>query len=228
MRTFCARKIFMRYTLLQTIVWSVLVCCSGCVIQRSPAPVIHHYTLEYDPPRLAIEATTERVLAVQPFTVAAPYASRRIIYRDAKFRRDAYVYHQWRAHPGDLVADMLRRDLQQIGFFRAVVGLGSSVASSYVLEGTVEEFFVAELPDRWEAVMSLSITLLDAHPSDTSHIVLFQKTYSTRVLCRKHTPQSIVAAMSSAMAELSHSICTDIMAAVMAASTIVPTSPERS
>lgn len=217
----------MRRTLILIVAWGAVLCCSGCVIQRSAAPVIHHYTLEYDPPRLAIEATLERVLAVQPFTVAAPYASRGIVYRDAGFRRDAYVYHQWRAHPGDMVADMLRRDLQQSGIFRAVVGLGSSVASSYVLEGTAEEFFAAEMPDRWEAVLCLSITLLDAHSADTSRAVLFQKTYTTRTPCQQRTPQSVVAAMSCAMAELSRSICTDIMATARDASTTAPSSPVR-
>lgn len=195
--------------------------CAGCLMPRSPAPVIYHYTFEYDPPKTGTAQPLDGAIVVQPFATATMYATRRIMYRDADFKRDAYVYHQWRALPGDMAADMLRRDLREARLFRAVLPVGSGAPSRFVLEGMVDEVFANETADRWQAVLSMTVTLLDEAVSDTSKKILLQQTYTARVPCAQKSPQSVAAAMSAAMAELSGRICADIHAAAHRAASAV-------
>jgi len=192
--------------------------CAGCFVPRSPAPVIYHYIFEYDPPRIEAPQPLDGAIIVQPFATATAFATRRIMYRDAAFKRDAYVYHQWRALPGDMVADMLRRDLREAGLFRAVFAAGSNAPGRFMLEGMVDEVFAGETADRWEAVLSMTVTLLDETTSDTSKKILLHQTYTARAPCGRKNPQSVAAAMSSALAELSGRICADVRAAADRAS----------
>lgn len=184
--------------------------CTACLFPRQPANTISHYTLEYDSPPAAGVQPLALTLSVQPFTVAPVYNTRRIVYRDASFKREEYVYHAWRAGPGELVADFLRRDLQQAGLFQAVLPYGSSAGSRYLLEGSVDQFLESETHDLWEAALSLTITLLDGAAGDSSKKILFQKTYSSRTACEHKKPQSFVAAMSRGMAGLSAAISRDV------------------
>jgi len=190
---------------------AVACCCTACLFPRQPANKISHYTLEYDPPQQAAGLQPlAYTLSVQPFTVAAVYNTRRIVYRDASFKREEYVYHAWRASPGELVADFLRRDLQQAGLFQAVLPYGSSAGGRYLLEGSVDQFLESEMRDLWEAALTLTITLLDGAAVDSSKRILFQKTYSSRTACEHKNPQSFVAAMSRAMAGLSAAVSRDV------------------
>jgi len=193
------------------------LCCGGCLLPRIPAPVIYYYTLEYDPPQPTSTTPLPAALMVQPFFTNSVYNSRQIVCRDAAYARDASVYHQWRSRPGDLVADMIRRDLQHAGLFQAVVGPGSTVHSRYVLEGTVDEFLASEQGGTREAVLGITITLLDVETSDTSSAVLLQKSYQTRQICHHKGIPALVAAMSSALAEVSLRLGADIAHAVQRA-----------
>ncbi|MCX8043363.1 MAG: PqiC family protein [Desulfobacterota bacterium] len=202
---------------------AVLLCfagifCWSCLFPRSPAPVIYYYALEYDPPPRMAGPVTQGALIVYPFGASAPYASRSIVYRDTAYKRDAYGYHQWRAHPGAMVADMIRRDLQHTGMFEAVLAFGSTAPARYALEGTVEALFADKAAAQEAAVLCLTVTLLDLRAGKSDPAVLFQKTYALRMPCQAGTPQSIVAAMSAALAEGSRNICTDVRAAVQHAS----------
>ena len=199
-------------------VWAMIVvgwCALGaCIGLRQPAHKISHYTFEYAPPavegleRLAVSLRIER------FTTAAPYNSSVLVYRDASFKREEYVYHKWRAHPGDIVACCLGRDLQQAGFLRGVFLYGSSFAAPLVLEGSVDEFVAWESESGWEAVLGITVTLLAHDEPDITKKILFQKTYRSRKPCERMSPQSFVAAMSSAMAEVSGSVIQDVYASL--------------
>ena len=187
-------------------------CCAlgACVGLRQPAHKISHYTLEYGPP--AVEGLERQALSlrIERFTAAAPYNSSALVYRDASFKREEYVYHKWRAHPGDIVACCLGRDLQQADFLQGVFLYGSSFAAPLVLEGSVDEFVAWESDSGWEAVLGITVTVLEHDEPDITKKILLQKTYRSRKPCERTSPQSFVAAMSSAMAEVSGSVIKDV------------------
>lgn len=178
----------------------------GCLNLKQPSHKIEFYTLEYDPPKIAHFKPLPFVIRLERFSAAPEYNSNRIIYRDKSFKRDAYVYYRWRTNPGDLVTSSLSRDIKQSGLFKAILSYDSRLPSSYLLEGSVDEFFEWDAEERWEAILSISITLMAENEQDSSKRVLFQKNYHAKEPCKQKNPRALAEAMSQAMSKVSREI----------------------
>jgi ABC-type uncharacterized transport system auxiliary subunit len=193
----------------------LILTLAGCGAARTTAPDVRYYTLEYESPTVTGEAR-QAVIALNRFGVAPEFNTGKIVYRDLSFGRQEYAYHQWRSAPQALVADYLRRDLQQSGLFLAVNQPGSSLSATHQLEGIVEEWMEVDDEDRWLATASLTITLLDLRARAIPEQVLFQRTYRESEPAAKKNPGSVVEAMSRVMRTLSERIIADVHAAVVA------------
>ena len=187
----------------------------ACAGSRQAPDVVRHYTLEYPPPAAPLTEPGGCTLRVERFQAAPDYATSRIIYRENAFERQAYTYHRWRASPAEMVTFFLARDIRHANFCAAVYGYDSRFSASYAVEGSVEEFLEVDAQDRWEAVLTLSITLVKENEPDVSRRVLFQKTYSQREFCAEKNPSALSAAMSTAMERMSLAISSDIHNALM-------------
>jgi ABC-type uncharacterized transport system auxiliary subunit len=153
---------------------------------------------------------TPVILRLERFTVAPLYNSNRIVYKENEFRRDTYLYHKWRANPGDLVTYFLARDLRETELFKAVTGVSFTIPSSYHIEGIVDEFFEEDEENSWKAVLSVNITLIVDNEPDISKRVVFQKRYNAVEECKKKNPHALAEGMSVAMSKISQKIIYDI------------------
>jgi len=177
---------------------------------KHPGHQIEYYTLEYEIPPGADLEPLPYVVRIERFEVAPTYNTSRIIYREGSFRREAYVYKRWRSNPGDLVTYFLNRDIKGSGLFRAVLPHDSRFPSSFVIEGSVDEFFEWDTTTVWTAVLTLSITLMAENEPDVSRRILLQKTYQLREACQAKNPAALAEAMSRAMARVSGEIIKDL------------------
>ena len=79
----------------------------ACISLKQPSKKIEFYALEYKAPRMTGNLETlPVVIRIERFNVAPAYNTNRIIYSDRSFKRNAYVYHQWRNNPGDMVTHL--------------------------------------------------------------------------------------------------------------------------
>lgn len=198
---------------------TIIYCCilmlflGACLTLRQPGNKISHYTLEYDAPKTEGLSPLPYTLRIERFTVAPVYNTSRIVYRDASFKREEYEYHKWRSNPGDLIPSFLGRDLRQSNLFQAVLPSGSGASAMFVVEGSVDEFLEWESLDRWEAVLSCTLTVITKQEADITKKIILQKTYTVRKPCEHKNPRSLASAMSTAMAELSAEAVKDIYTA---------------
>ncbi len=188
---------------------------AACLDLKQPRNKIDYYTLEYDPPTPDHHPPLSKSIRINQFSVSPIYNNNRIIYREGLYKREAYVYHKWRANPADVVTYLLRRDLQQSGLFKAVVSRESRLPSAYVLEGSVDEFLEWSKKTGWEAYLSVSVTLMQENEPDISKKILFQKSYFSSKPCRQKTPGALAEAMSLAMSEISAQIMLDIYKTIL-------------
>ena len=102
----------------RTLIWMLcfVLLCGGCLYLKQLRNKVEYYSLEYEPPDEGDRQPLPLAITVEQFTVSPIYNINRIIFRDASFRREAYVYYKWRANPGDIVTRFLKRDMQQSGF----------------------------------------------------------------------------------------------------------------
>ncbi len=175
-----------------------------------PPPDIDYYALEYDPPALAADRPISSVLRVDRFGIDPLYDASRIVYREGRFRRDAYIYHRWWANPAEMVPHFLARDLRSSGLFQGVFVFDRTLPATHVVEGNVNAFYELDGPDGWWAVLSLRISLIAADEPDVTRKILFQRDYGRREPTAQKTPQALAAAMSRAMARTSEAIVKDI------------------
>ena len=188
----------------------ILLLPAACISLKQPSNKIEYYTLEYDAPELSGLAQLPYAIKIEPFIAAPTYNTTQIIYREQSFERDAYNYHKWRVNPGSLVTQLLSRDIRDSGPFKAVISHESRLKPSFTLEGKVEEFFELDGQDQWNAVLSLSITLVKEDKQDIDDRLIFQKSYRAMEPCEKRNPRALAAAMSLAMKRLSEEIIKDI------------------
>ena len=199
-----------RSKILFSLLLGVILPLTACFNLKQPQRRIDYYTLEYDPPSAIKQQPLPYVIKVDHFSVAPIYDSHRIIYRDKSYKRQAYTYHQWRVSPGDLVTYFLRRDMKHSALFQAVLPRDSNFPSVYLLEGTVDDFFELDTENGWEAVLSISIALMNEAEPDISKKMLFQKVYRTSKPCLHKNPRALAQAMSLAMSEVSEKIRHDV------------------
>ena len=183
---------------------------SGCMNLKQPTNKIDYYTLESIPPKISGVKPLSHVIKVERFSVSPTYNTHRIIYRDRSFKRNSYTYSRWRANPGALVTHILNRDIRHSRLFKACLNYDSRFASSYILEGTVDEFFELDTEASWKAVLSLSITLMNENKTDVRKKILFQKTYREEAPCKRKNPRALAEAMSRAISEISKQIIKDV------------------
>lgn len=183
---------------------------AACLNLKQPQNKIEYYTLQYDPPVAGSHRSLPVVIRVRQFSISPIFNSNRIIYQDQSYQRQAYSYYKWRANPARLVTYFLSRDLIESGIFKAVLPADSRVAPAYLVEGTVDEFLEVAGNQNRQAVLAVSIVLMDENQTDISQKILFQKTYHTRKPCAIKHPRALAAAMSLAMSEISRSIIDDL------------------
>jgi cholesterol transport system auxiliary component len=204
-----------KYISISAIIIFLTLILAGCLNLKQPKRKIEYYTLEYEPPAEQKRQPVSSVIRIERFAVSPIYNTNRIIYREGSFRREAYVYYKWRANPGDVVTYFLRRDLQHSGLFKAVVAGNSRLESAYRLEGTVDDFLEWDKKCGWEALLVVSITLIQENEPDITKRILFQKTYTSTQPCRQKNPQALSEAMSTAMSEVSEQIMLDISSVIL-------------
>ena len=182
----------------------------ACMNLKQPSKKIEYYTLEYPSPKIDELTPLPYVIRVDRFTTASPYNTTQIIYRNRSFERNAYVYHKWQTNPGAIVTTLVNRDMKDSTLFKAVLNPESRLSSSYIIEGTVEQFYEWDTPDAWKAVLDVSIILTKKNAEDISNTILFQKTYHQVHQCRRKHPKAVAEAMSQALSKISKEIIKDV------------------
>ena len=182
----------------------------GCLSLKQPAKKVDFYTLEYDPPPAAGFELFPFALRLERFSTAPIYNTNRIVYQDRSFKRDVYVYHQWSTKPGAVVTQLLTRDMRQSGLFKAVLSYDTVLPFTYLLEGSVDEFYEKDTEGEWIAVLTVSITLVSEKEPDINKRILVQKTYHAEKACEQKNPGALAKAMSLALREVSERLMKDV------------------
>ena len=189
---------------------SLPILFAACVSLKQPVDKIEYYTLEYPPPQIETLKPLPAVIRMDRFTAAPPYNTSQIIYRDQSFKRNAYIYYRWQTNPGAIVTTLLNRDIKNSGLFKAVLDPISRFSPSYIIEGTVDEFFEWDTRSEWKAILTVSIVLTEKNVNNIKSRILFQKTYRKAEICQQKRPKALAEAMSQALSKISEAMIKDV------------------
>lgn len=185
----------------------------GCSFKHKQSQAIEMYTINYDPLKPVTQKPLPFIISVEKFKAAPPYNTLRIIYSKDKFTQNRYHYHQWISEPNELITYLLARDIVHSNIVQAVLITSQKVATHH-LEGTIDQIYEQDLNDKWNAVLTISITLTKVNETDVTKRICHQKSYSSVYPCEQKNPKGLARAMSMAMSKISEMIISDIYIAL--------------
>lgn len=174
---------------------------AGCVRLSQPAPAIHDYRLDYTPPVIKAESLpiTIRVL---PVRVAAIYDRQLIVYRKDLYSTGTYFDSRWSVNPGNMVADLLARDLAASGVYRAVQHGPAVLPSDYQLTAEIQEIEERITTEGCAAHLQLRILLLQTRAGEGDPVLL-AGLYTGDDPCACNEPRALAEAMSRGLERIS-------------------------
>lgn len=180
---------------------AVLIVAGGCVDLKSSYPDRKFYTLAAERPGTPAAPGKESVLRVRRLSSSKVCEGSELAARTGDAVYDTDFYHAFFVPPAMQVTEQAHRWLGRSGLFSAVVGTGSSVPETHILEGNL----VALHADRRDpkapaAVMEIQFML--ARVANDPVAVLFQKTYPVTVPLAKDGPESVVEAWNQALGKV--------------------------
>jgi ABC-type uncharacterized transport system auxiliary subunit len=185
----------------------------SCISVTRPYKEVFNYQIVYDPPAATGLPFKNVVVRVAAFSVAPAFDKQKIMYSTGPNRFAVYQYHSWITSPGDMLTDLLLRDMIASDFYEAAIDIRGTVVPQYQLEGVVEQIYEKTEGDAWWSTLRLR-GLFFAYDADGGKKVLFQRVYQKEIQTAGHEPGDIVAAMGEAAKAISIEVQRDVNAAI--------------
>jgi ABC-type uncharacterized transport system auxiliary subunit len=179
----------------------VLLASSGCVgALKSEYPERRFYTLSADRPGGPAAPAGEGVLRVRRFTASKLSEGSELVTRTGAAEYETDFYNAFFSPPATQLTEQTQRWLGASGLFSAVVGTGSSIPETHVLEGNVIALVQDEREKHDAAVLEMQVMLVRV--SSDPAAVLFQKTYKAMESMFPGKPETAVKGWNAALARI--------------------------
>ncbi len=187
----------------------VVLLYSGCASRK--AIVKDTFLLDVQRPGEPVQAMSEAILAIQPFSIAPAFQGKGLVYRTGKNRYESDFYNEYFVSPTAMMTDQTRNWLADSGVFSQVLSSTSSVEPTGMLEGNIKQI-VADVRDKAnpQAVLEISFFLLGQHKRERT--IQFNKTYSATRKLESKTAPACIAALNQCLAEILENLEKDLQA----------------
>ncbi len=180
---------------------ALLLAVSGCVgALRSDYPERRFYTLSAERPGSAAAPAKDGVLRVRRFTASKLSEGNELVSRTGEAEYDTDFYNAFFAPPAAQLTEQAQRWLGASGLFSAVVGTGSTLPETHVLEGNVIALYYDDREKHDSAVLEIQVLLLRVASDPTA--VLFQKAYKSREPAAPGSKDAVVKAWNAGLQKI--------------------------
>jgi uncharacterized lipoprotein YmbA len=192
----------------------VLICSLGACVQVSieprPNPERRYFALDAGAMAAAGETSSKRILKVAPVRVAHRYDSKGFVYRIGADSFETDFYNHFLAAPGPMLTDELRQVLSEANLFQAVLDFTSVIASTHVLEGTIDELYGDfSRDDAGKAVLGISCVMREGGPDGA---IVFRKRYEKTIPLQARSAEALVQGWNRALEEMLSALVSDLRA----------------
>jgi hypothetical protein len=174
---------------------------TGCVgALKSDYPERRFYTLSAQRPGTALTPAKDGVLRIRRFSASKLSEGSELVSRSSETEYETDFYNAFFAPPATQLTEQAQRWLGSAGLFSAVVGTGSSIPETHVLEGNVVSLYMDDREKWGVAVLELQFMLVRVG-SDPSAVV-FQKSYKTDERPPSGSRESVVKAWNVCLGKI--------------------------
>jgi cholesterol transport system auxiliary component len=146
--------------------------------------------------------------------VAAPYAGSALVYRLDDVRYASDPYHVFAADPGAMFAYRIAAWLDDAGPFRSVAQPGSGRSARYVLEATIAELY-GDFREGGAPAAMLTVQFALIEQTNARPTVIYERTVGRRVDLPKASPDALVRAYGTALAEILSQVAPELRACIV-------------
>lgn len=180
---------------------ALLLGAAGCVDLKSSYPEKRYYTMEAPRTGPARSGAEGSVLRVRRFGCSRSFEGSELVSRTGDSTYESDFYNVFFVPPASQVTEQAQRWLGASKVFGTVVGTGSSVAETQILEGNI----VALFGDRRNAgapraVLEVQFLLLGV--SSDPAAVLHQKSYRQELALAKDDAEGLVRGWSEGLSKI--------------------------
>jgi uncharacterized lipoprotein YmbA len=169
-------------------------------IEPRANPERRYFALDGSGIGAAAQASGNGILKLAPVRVAHRYDSKGFIYRIGPDSYETDFYNHFLVAPGPMVTDELRQVLSQANLFQAVVDSTSLIASTHLLEGTMDELYGDfSREDAGKAVLGMSFVMREGGPDRP---IIFRKRYEKTIPLQARSPEALVQGWNRALEEM--------------------------
>jgi cholesterol transport system auxiliary component len=196
------------------VVGAILVCSLGACVQVSieprPNPERRYFALDASGIGAAAQDSSKGILKLAPVRVAHRYDSKGFIYRIGSDSFETDFYNHFLVAPGPMVTDELRQVLSETNLFKAVVDSASPIASTHLLEGTIDDLYGDfSRDDAGKAVLGMSFVMREGGPDGP---IIFRKRYEKTIPLQARSPEALVQGWNRALEETLSALVSDLRA----------------
>ncbi len=185
---------------------AVLIVTSGCVdALKSEYPERRYFTLAVQRPGEAAPPAKEGVLRVRRFTASKLSEGNELVTRVGETEYETDFYNQFFSPPAMQLTEQAHRWLGASGRFSAVVGTGSSLPETHILEGNVVSLYSDSRSSSAVLEIQFMLVKVSAEPA----AVIFQKSYR-EVATGAQGPETSVRAWNAALGRILSSLEADL------------------
>ena len=145
--------------------------CMGSLSTKHPPD---YYGLDYPVQAADCGRNEQGGLRVWSFTASAPFNRAEMVITDPSRQVRYSAKHQWVAPPGEMIADVLLRDLSRNSMFSKTVSAGDPFIAQNEMSGHIFRFGWEELNSQGRAILEVEVSLWREKPK---RAVLFRKHY---------------------------------------------------
>jgi ABC-type uncharacterized transport system auxiliary subunit len=176
--------------------------------------LVSYHSFDYPAPVEVHPGRADGVLMVYRFLLDPAVESEFLVVSPEQGKTEPVTYQRWSQNPGDMITDLIQRDLENAALFEKTVGQFSDERYRYALEGKITDLRGITSGEKARALIEVKTGLIDFGAPLGGRKTLLERVYRIEAPCSDSTPQAIASGLSMAVKELSKRLRSDIRSAL--------------
>jgi cholesterol transport system auxiliary component len=191
-----------------------LLLLAGCVNLEKSYPDKRYFVLSAADNIAPANPTADHngVLLVSNLRVSPRYEGRSFVYRRTEFNYESDFYNQFLVSPGAILTEEVRKAVARAQVFKIVIGGGSQLEPTYVLEGSVNALY-GDFRDVGSPKAVLEMEFFLTNASATNATILAQKNFSKSIAIAGRSPEALVQGWNRGLEEILTALAADLKTA---------------